>query len=334
MRRIVKYTAVTLAMAGVALFIVFFGLQLRKGPQGPATIPPYKRQTASLTEHWMHDTLYIGEWVDDRPYSCGTMVMQNKSVTSGFWKYGKKNGLFRTTSNDGTTSISRWEADTLVEVIDSIARKGIYGVDLSKHQNAHWSSMLIREVNEQDTLYIPIQFVIIKASEGKSYKDPLYHYHSTMATLTNIPQGAYHLFWPSEDAEKQVKNFLEAIEGRTINGPIVLDIEGSTLEVSAKKFKKMKPKIQLWLKGVEQALGRKPMIYCCNDFYKHYGSSEIFDGYEFWVAKYSNRDIPSDWAIHQYSERGKVEGWPMNVDLDYKERTYTEITNHIDTLKL
>lgn len=46
------------------------------------------------------------------------------------------------------------------------------------------------------------------------------------------------------------------------------------------------------------------------------------------------RDIPSDWAIHQYSERGKVEGWPMNVDLDYKERTYTEITNHNDTLKL
>lgn len=283
------------------------------GEEPPVGPEPYRLQRATLDEHWMGDTLYIGEWVKAKPHGCGTMVYPDSTVHSGFWLEGKREGMFRMWFPNDSVSYAQWQGDTIAAVIDSLLVDRRHGVDLSKYQYAHWSSMLI----ELDTTYLPIQFVILKASEGKSHKDPYYPYHSRLATLTHMQQGAYHLFWPSEEVGLQVSNFLEAIEGRTIDGPIVLDIEGSTLEISRKAFNAMKPNIKCWLHDVEAALGQKPMIYCCYDFYKNYGQADIFAGYDFWIASYRS-SLNTNWVMHQYSEKGKVIDWPMRVDLDFE----------------
>lgn len=295
----------------------FCGCIGKKSPENLPKTKTHKFQQASSVEHRLGDTLYYGEWFNGKPDGCGIKIYPDSSVHAGIWRNGRKEGIFRTIYSNDSVTFSNWEKGRLVSIVDTLVRKGLYGVDLSKYQYGNWGSMIAVFRQGKDSSFVPVNFVILKATEGRDIVDPLYKYHSLMAEKMRICQGAYHVFSSRSDAKQQVKNFLSKIRPEIIDGPIVLDIEGSSQEISKKKFKQMKPIIKKWLSRVEKQLKRKPMIYCCYDFYKHYGNSDIFKGYDFWIASYSSRKPANNWAIHQFTDQGRICGWPYPVDLDY-----------------
>ena len=262
--------------------------------------------------------IYYGEWTNGKANGCGLMIYPDKTVISGTWCHGKRDGIVRTTHPNDSISFSKWRNGRYLCPVDTLEHEGSFGIDLSKYQYGNWGSMLILAKQDADTVYIPISFTILKATEGKDIVDPLYSYHSKMAAQMRIPQGAYHVFSMYSDAQKQANNFISAIQGGELPDPLVLDIEGSTLEIPMKTFQKIKKHLKQWLQKVEKETNRKPLIYCCYDFFRNYGDSEIFYGYDFWVANYTERSPYEDWTIHQFTDQGRVLGWPYNVDIDFR----------------
>jgi len=313
MKRSIK---VGLAIIAVSSIIVCYHLLKtpKVSPEQPDIVP---FQKANLEEHYIADTIYYGGWIKGRPYGCGVMLCPDSTVYSGRWKKGKMHGIIRAKYNNDSVVYSHWEMGQCLGRVDTVEHEGCYGVDMSKYQYGYWSSMLIKK----DTSYIPANFVILKASEGVG-SDPQFPFHSKMADLTGVRQGVYHIWGWHSDPKKQVDTFLAAIQNVKVDGPYVLDIEGSTLGVSKEKFEKTKPKFDLWLKAVEKKLKKKLMIYCCYDFYSHYGKDKVFAGHEFWIASYTNKKPSDKWPIHQFSEKGKIVDWPDDcyVDLDYQPK--------------
>src|SRR5512140_1154020 len=103
------------------------------------------------------------------------------------------------------------------------------------------------------------RFVIIKATEGETYTDPTFNDDWNGARVSGLLRGPYCFFHPKQDPKKQADHFLSVIQAQNDRGelPPAIDLEvtdGLTRD-------KIIPRVKLWLDTVEQALGRKPMIY-------------------------------------------------------------------------
>lgn len=278
-------------------------------------------------------SLFIGEVKNGKPHGPGIMQLEGGMVLAGTWNEGKKQGLMRESATDGSSTFTLWEDDVCVgkaPLASFIREKGKkafegarFGIDVSRWQPEYWGAMAIC-VDDDGSLasstdvarWIPVEFVIIKASGSRSNIDRQYHYHSEMADILLLPQGAYHVFSPGVDIEKQVEDYLGQIQDVNLAFPPILDIEGSTLDVSRSTFERWEPLCIEWLEAVERRTGVTPMIYCCLDFYNAYARGSRLGSYDFWIAGYQKRDFPAGCRMRQISETGRLAGWEAKVDID------------------
>ncbi len=294
----------------------------------------YGHETSFVPKHYNFDgALYIGKVRKGVPDGPGILQLEGGTVLAGTWKNGKKDGIMRESDVHGKSTFTLWEDDVCVGPANTIAhlkhrgkevfQHGKFGIDVSRYQPEYWGAMAIC-IHEDGSLasdidvnqWIPIEFVIIKASGGRADIDRQYQYHSEMAEILDIPQGAYHVINPGVDVDKQVDVYLSQIEEVKLAFPPILDIEGSTLEIPQETFERWEPLYLEWLEGVEKRLGIRPMIYCCHDFYKAYAQGSRLAKYDFWIADYSYRDIPEQCRLRQISEHGRISGWDAEVDID------------------
>ena len=303
-----------------------------------------RRETPFVPNKYIFDgALFIGNVVNDQPDGPGIMQLEGGMVLAGTWKEGKKEGIFRESDTQGKTTFTRWENDVclgLAKTVKSIRRNGKkqyenakYGIDVSKYQPEYWGAMAIC-VNENGSLsqrvnkttsqrdyettrqWIPVDFVIMKATEGKTIIDRQYQYHSEMADILDIPQGAYHVISYKSDVYDQVEQYVQQIQEVKLAFPPILDIEGSTKEISAEQFREYEPIYLEWLEMVEHFTGRRPMIYCCYDFYMAYAQNSRLKDYDFWIATYGSANFPSSCRLRQITDKGKIAGWNADVDID------------------
>ena len=129
-----------------------------------------------------------------------------------------------------------------------------YGIDLS-HHNA-----------EPDWDTLDIDFIILKASEGTSYKDPTLSHRALKARDKGIPVGAYHFFIRAGNADKEFENFNTEIKGKIDIIPII-DIERKPKNVSRKDFQK---RFLKFMKNVKKEYDVYPIIYTSEGFYYAY----------------------------------------------------------------
>ena len=223
--------------------------------------------------------LFIGNVMNNHPEGPGIMQLEGGAVLAGTWKDGKKEGIFRESNAQHKTTFTLWENDVCIgkaKTLKSIRRnkklydKAKFGIDVSKYQPEYWGAMAIC-VNESGTLsadlnveqWVPVDFVIMKASEGITIIDRQYQYHSEMADILDIPQGAYHVISTKTDVYDQVELYLKQIQEVNLAFPPILDIEGSTKEISPEQFQHFEPIYIDWLEQVEKFTGHRPMVYCC-----------------------------------------------------------------------
>lgn len=183
------------------------------------------------------------------------------------------------------------------------------------------------------------RFVVAKATEGISYKDPTFDDNWFGAKSAGLLRGAYHFFRCNVDAKKQADYFIDYVKTVKDNGelPPVLDLEthdGMTKE-------KIVPAVKIWLDRVESAFGKKPIIYSGQYFLQDYlvvaggGPPAWAKDYPLWLAQYPNQYVEGmkpalprgwfNWTIWQYSDKGKVNGINASVDMNIFNGTLEEL---------
>ena len=189
------------------------------------------------------------------------------------------------------------------------------GIDISNHQRG------------LDLSKIDCDFVIIKATEGKSYVDPSCDAFFQKALSLGKKLGIYHFANNSDNTAKQEADwFIQNTRGYIGKAIPVLDWEDNITDNV--------PWALEWLQRVEEAYGCKPMIYMSESVVnRHDWSSVANANYGIWVAKYRDNlpdynydmskagNMPSikywsTMALWQWTSTGRLNGWNGNLDLD------------------
>lgn len=125
-------------------------------------------------------------------------------------------------------------------------------------------------------------FVIVKATEGKSRVDPMIEKHFRRARDEGKLTGFYHYARPEfNSAEAEAKFFLSKVQPYIGESVLALDYEGTALQYGAKWAR-------AWLDKVYQLTGIKPLFYVQSSEVKNY-SLVAKGGYPLWVARYSGK---------------------------------------------
>lgn len=147
------------------------------------------------------------------------------------------------------------------------------GIDISRHNR---NMKDVNSINDFD-------FVIMKASEGATYRDSSAMYYHSFLDVDTL-RGFYHYARPENgnSAKSEASNFVSAIlkymDGKTI---LALDVEDKALSV---------PDLDSWClefcQYVYNATGVRPLIYCSEAECKRFKKCAKAD-FGLWVAKWS-----------------------------------------------
>ncbi len=183
----------------------------------------------------------------------------------------------------------------------------INGIDISHFQG---------EVDWSDVKNAGIVFAFAKATDGITYTDPQFQVNWKAMQAAGVLRGAYHFYETNDGPVTQAQHFIATLGTLAANDlPPVVDIEifkGNFGSVS------IAANLQIWLDTVEQAVGRKPIIYTNNSFWNEYIKSDFSD-YPLWIAEYGvdQPKIPGNWqhwSFWQSSQTGSVAGVTGTVD--------------------
>lgn len=184
--------------------------------------------------------------------------------------------------------------------------KDVMGIDVSHHQGKiDWNKL--SDNNK-------IGFVYIKATEGSSYKDPMFLTNASKAKESGLLVGAYHFFRMTSSPEEQFRNFKKQIDKIGIDLIPMVDVE--TADKHSRKD--VQKNLQTLLDLLEKEYGKKPMIYGTNRSYNELCAPE-FNSYPLYIGRYGD-NCPvitgkGHYTIWQYTEKGNVDGCDKPIDL-------------------
>lgn len=190
-----------------------------------------------------------------------------------------------------------------------------YGIDISHHRPyVRWKNLKVYAGQNGRTVWkkknaakeIRIDYVIMKASEGETFRDWRFKRRWKKADEFSYRRGAYHFFKPGKEAQAQARNFISQVgDIRPEDFPPILDIE-KTDGLSAETINK---RALEWLQIIEKHYGRKPIIYANPHYLNNILSSEITKNYPVWVANYGvSRPNWNGWHMWQFTDRALVSG--------------------------
>jgi lysozyme len=185
----------------------------------------------------------------------------------------------------------------------------ILGIDISHHQgNIRWA-----ELRSED-----ISFVIIKATEGKDYKDKLFERNWTSSKTEGYKTGAYHFYRICRDGKEQAKNFIETVPYHADNLAPTIDLEfGGNCKTDKSKDQILK-EVDEFLNILEVHYKKKPIIYATQEFYDEFLTDNFAD-HPIWIRDVFKKPELSDgreWVIWQFANRGHLHGIDTYVDLN------------------
>jgi lysozyme len=186
----------------------------------------------------------------------------------------------------------------------------IYGIDISHHQkHIDWDKVSNSTLENKK-----LSFAIIKATEGKSWIDPLYQHNNKNLTKIASHKGVYHFFLPNSSPEAQAENYIKNVKLSKGDFPPIVDAE----YIGKANPKVFRDNLKKMLDILEAHYKVKPIIYTMPGIHKGYFNGE-FDNYPFWIAHYGVKSPRFDqkaWKIWQFTDKGRIEGIKTAVDLN------------------
>jgi GH25 family lysozyme M1 (1,4-beta-N-acetylmuramidase) len=195
----------------------------------------------------------------------------------------------------------------------------IPGIDVSHHQDLiDWPAVAAAGK----------RFVFAKATEGRTFVDPMYAINKAGAEAAGLLFGAYHFAQPDGQANDPIleaDHFVDTAQLVPGNLLPVLDIErtGGLSQAQVTQW------ILRWLDRVTERLGVRPIVYTSpNGWDVRTGDTTAVAkaGYTvLWVAHWgvASPRLPADdwngngWTFWQYTSDGSVSGVQGRVDLDW-----------------
>lgn len=255
-------------------------------------------------------TYYEGSWQEGKREGFGFSIAPKKPLRVGEWK------------ND------RYKGERLVYTSDRI-----YGIDISKYQHGKgkkkypidWSRLRITHLGSisrktvSGSVNFPIRYIYIKSTEGKSLLNPYYKKDYRAARAHGFKVGTYHFFSTTTPATEQANFFLKHSIIQKGDFPAVLDVEPLPSQI-----KKMGgagvlfARVRTWLRLVERATGRKPILYISQSFVNRYlpMAPDLKKNYQVWIARYGEYKPDIHLVYWQLCPDGRVAGIRGEVDIN------------------
>lgn len=203
-------------------------------------------------------------------------------------------------------------------------RYPVAGIDVSKHNG----DIDFEQVSDDD-----YQFVFIKASEGKTYKDDAFERNYEQAREAGLKVGAYHFFRKNRTAREQADNLLAAIRGKHLDLPLVIDLEddwgnGATVSRQTAIDRVME------MIDILAGKGYRVMIYTNLDGYEKY-YKDLLGDHDLWLCSFTSPDLLPNvpHCIQQFSHEGEVNGVKGKVDLNVYRGTKKEWQRYLDEVE-
>jgi lysozyme len=188
----------------------------------------------------------------------------------------------------------------------------IRGIDISNYQpNIDWDLIDRSQVN----------FVLMKATEGGDFKDPLFKNNWQHVQQKGLTPGAYHFFTFCKSGQEQAKNYIEMVPLSQATLPPVIDLEFIGNCKKRPTQSGLEKELNIFIDLVQQRYHKRPILYVTYEFYDLYLRDKYRDS-PIWISDfYSWNKLPvladrKPWTFWQYSERGRVKGINHPVDLD------------------
>lgn len=191
------------------------------------------------------------------------------------------------------------------------------GVDVSHHEGV---------INWQQVRDAGIAFAFLKATEGKSFVDPMAQKNLARCREVGIVAGMYHFYRHDVDPEAQAKHFLDSLGAREPGDLLpAIDVEAPGDGGGSFDYPKAEVvrRVGVVVDAIKAAIGRAPMIYTYPSAWVELtGNSTLFAGEcPLWIASYGvgSPRLPGGWndhAVWQYTDHGTVNGIGGVVDRD------------------
>ncbi|MEG0895024.1 MAG: glycoside hydrolase family 25 protein [Oscillospiraceae bacterium] len=196
------------------------------------------------------------------------------------------------------------------------------GIDVSSHQGTiDWVKV------KKDK----IDFAIIRAGwswyQGGLTIDEKFKFNIENAIHNGIDVGIYVYSYDlsAEGAKISAKNLLEIIKPYKIEYPIFFDMEYEKFNTTDGKGKINTDIVISFLDEIENG-GYYSGLYCSTDFMNNYLQENRLLKYEKWIADYRKTcGYIGDYAMWQYSSKGKIDGISTKVDLNYVYTDFPKI---------
>ena len=185
---------------------------------------------------------------------------------------------------------------------------GQLGIDVSKYQgNIDWAKVAKDGV----------RFAILRAGSQDNngpYVDPYFEKNYTGAKAAGLKVGAYVFTYgkTEEEQNKELNVWLTALQGKTFDYPVFVDVEADQL----KNVSNLTNLVKRMMDILDQK-GFIPGWYSYTNFINSYIDANALKDYPLWVADYRDSiGYKGDYMMWQYSSSGTIDGISGDVDLN------------------
>lgn len=291
------------------------------------------------------DTLYYGTRTDatgtysgdmnrhGTPTGHGTFISPGGVRYEGKWTEGQRNGFGFAIGPASLLRAGEWKQDVYRGERLVYTSERIYGIDISrfqhdigkKHYPIDWDKLRITHLGTLSRKRVrgkvdyPVSFLYIKSTEGITVLNKYYADDYQQARRRGIPVGTYHFFSTTSPAREQAYWFLRHSKVQKGDFPPVLDVEPTPSQIRRMGSEEaLWTAVRAWLKAVEEATGRKPVLYISQMFVNNHlpYAPDIKRDYPVWIARYGEYKPDVRLVYWQLSPDGRVDGIRGEVDIN------------------
>ena len=165
-------------------------------------------------------------------------------------------------------------------------KNSLKGIDIS-HHNKYQFQLKHIDFSKYD-------FIMMKATEGRTYVDPMYKTYMDEIIRLEKRYGFYHFARPTKNSPiEEAKHFCDTIGVDGYSAMLALDWEAEAVKCDLQWALD-------WLNYVERVYHKKPLFYC-SSFYTKNLKPILNNNNGLWVAHYTKAEKPKVYTYPFYA---------------------------------